>query len=196
VLDADRQPDCGVENAYFLADVGRNAGVGHARRQARKRLGAAQAHRQLEDLQRVEKFECGSLAADNVERERGACAGALTLEQTAGRGVLIEVSKVVDLGHFGMAKQVIRYKPRVRVGIEVANCNSSDIATTLRDIVASPPPAGSDLAEHAAKLHREKYDHFLPDELLKAALAKERLDPESVPDVARRILNPADRADE
>lgn len=80
--------------------------------------------------------------------------------------------------------------------IEVANCNSSDIATTLRDIVASPPPAGSDLAEHAAKLHREKYDHFLPDELLKAALAKERLDPESVPDVARRILNPADRADE
>ena len=76
--------------------------------------------------------------------------------------------------------------------IEVANCNSSDISTTLREIAASPPPAGSDLAEHAAKLHREKYDHFLPDELLKAALAKERLDPESVPGVARRILNPAD----
>jgi hypothetical protein len=33
------------------------------------------------------------------------------------------------------------------------------------EIAASPPPAGSDLAEHAAKLHREKYDHFLPDEL-------------------------------
>src|ERR1700680_4575829 len=30
VFDADRQPDRGVENAYFLADVGRNPGVGHA----------------------------------------------------------------------------------------------------------------------------------------------------------------------
>jgi hypothetical protein len=54
----------------------------------------------------------------------------------------------------------------------------------------SPPPVGDDLAEHAAKLHREKYDHFLPDELLKVALAKERLDPASVPDVARRISTP------
>jgi hypothetical protein len=59
-------------------------------------------------------------------------------------------------------------------------------------VVARPSPAGSDLAEHAAKLHQEKYDHFLPDELLNAALAKERLDPESVPGVARRILNPTD----
>src|SRR5688572_23429652 len=69
VLDADRQPDRGVENAYFLADVGRNAGMGHAGRQAGKRLGAAQAHRQLEDLQRVQEFECGGLAADDIERE-------------------------------------------------------------------------------------------------------------------------------
>jgi hypothetical protein len=38
--------------------------------------------------------------------------------------------------------------------------------------------------------------NFHPDELLKAALAKERLYTESVPDVARRILNPANRADE
>jgi hypothetical protein len=76
--------------------------------------------------------------------------------------------------------------------IEVANCNSSDVSTTFREIAASPPPPGSDLAEHAAKLHRAKIDHFLPDELLKAALAKERLDPESVPGVARRNLNPAD----
>jgi hypothetical protein len=47
----------------------------------------------------------------------------------------------------------------------------------IQNIAASPPPAGSDLADHAANLHREKYDHFLPDQLLKAALAKERLDP-------------------
>src|SRR6266852_5387307 len=70
VFDADRQPDRGVENAYFLADVSRNAGVGHACGQAGERLGTAQAHRQLEDLQRVQEFECGGLATDNVERER------------------------------------------------------------------------------------------------------------------------------
>jgi hypothetical protein len=46
--------------------------VGHARGQAGKRLGAAQAHRQLDDLQRVQEPESGGLAADDVERERGA----------------------------------------------------------------------------------------------------------------------------
>ena len=50
-----------------------------------RRLGAAEAHRQLEDLQRVQEFEYGSLAANDVERERGARAGALPREQTAGR---------------------------------------------------------------------------------------------------------------
>src|SRR4030081_341780 len=84
VFDADRQPDRGVENSYFLADVSRNAGVSHACGQASKRLGAAQAHRQLEDLQRVQEFECGGLTSDNVERERGARAGALPRKQTAG----------------------------------------------------------------------------------------------------------------
>ena len=79
------EPDRRVANSDVLADIGRNAAVRHACRQARKRLGAAQAQRQLENLQRVEKFECGSLAPDNVERGRGARAGALTLEQTAGR---------------------------------------------------------------------------------------------------------------
>jgi hypothetical protein len=71
---------------------------------------------QLEYLQRVEEFKCRGLAADDVERERGTRAGALPLEQLAGGGFLVEVSKVVDLGHFGMAKQVIRHKPRFRVG--------------------------------------------------------------------------------
>src|SRR3954447_22999565 len=97
VFDADRQPDRGVENAYFLADVSWNAGVGHACGQAGKRLGAAQAHRQLEDLQRVQEFEGGGLAADNVERERGARASALPREQTAGGGALFVVRKIMDL---------------------------------------------------------------------------------------------------
>ena len=36
VLDADRQPDSGIENADFLADVSWNTGVGHAGGQAGK----------------------------------------------------------------------------------------------------------------------------------------------------------------
>jgi ATP-dependent Lhr-like helicase len=76
--------------------------------------------------------------------------------------------------------------------IEVANCSLSDVLSTLREIAAAAPPAGDELAEHAAKLHREKYDHFLPDGLLKAAIARERLDTASVPVVARRIIQPVD----
>jgi hypothetical protein len=44
----------------------------------------AQAYRELEYLQRVEKFERSGLAAYDVERERGARTGALPLEQKAG----------------------------------------------------------------------------------------------------------------
>ena len=44
------------------------------------------------------------------------------------------------------------------------------------------------LADHAAKLYREKCDSFLTDELLKVALAIEKLDPSSVPVVARQIV--------
>ena len=91
VLDADRQPDRGVENADFLADVSRNAGVGHACGQAGKRLGAAQAHRQLEDLQRVQDAAAWppTMSNENVEPR----AGALSREQTAGWGVLFVVRR-------------------------------------------------------------------------------------------------------
>ena len=90
VLDADRQPG-GVENAYFLADVSRNAGMGHACGQAGKQLGAAQAHRQLEDLQRVQDEAAWppTMSNENVEPR----AGALSREQTAGWGVLFVVRR-------------------------------------------------------------------------------------------------------
>ncbi len=117
VFDADRQPDRGVENAYFLADVSWNPGMGHACGQAGKRLGAAQAHRQLEDLQRVQEFEGGGLASGNVERERGARAGALPREQTAGGRCRFVVRKVMDISHFGVVAQVIRDEPRVSVSL-------------------------------------------------------------------------------
>src|SRR5882757_4448248 len=69
MFDADRQPDRGVKYAYFVADVSRNAGVGHAGGQAGEWLRATQADRQFEDLQRVQEPERGRLAADDVERE-------------------------------------------------------------------------------------------------------------------------------
>src|SRR5450631_3481501 len=116
MLDADRQADRGVENPYLLADVGWHAGVSHACRQAGKRLGAAQANRQLEDLQRVEEFESRGLAADNVERESGTRPRALPFEETAGRGVLVEAGQVVDFGHFGVVVEVTRYETRVCIG--------------------------------------------------------------------------------
>jgi hypothetical protein len=74
-----------------VPDVGRHSGVHHARWQTSKRLGPAQAHRQLEDLESVEEFEGGSLAIENVERESRACAGALLLEQAARRRILVEM---------------------------------------------------------------------------------------------------------
>jgi hypothetical protein len=55
MLDADRQPDRRVENSEFLPDVGRHAGMGHARRQAREGLRSAKAHRKFEYLQRIER---------------------------------------------------------------------------------------------------------------------------------------------
>jgi hypothetical protein len=39
---------------------------------------------------------------------------------------------------------------------EISNCSSSGVLDHLREIGGSSPPAGEDLAEHAAKLHREK----------------------------------------
>jgi ATP-dependent helicase Lhr and Lhr-like helicase len=75
--------------------------------------------------------------------------------------------------------------------IEVRNCSVSDLGEILREMADSAPPAGEALARRAAKLHRAKYDPFLTEPLLQHALAEERLDPASVPGVARRILEPA-----
>src|ERR1700754_4537020 len=89
--------------------------MGHARGQAGKRFGATQAHRQLEDLKRVQEFVGGGLATDNVERERRARTAALPCEETPGGGGLVVMTEVMDLGYFGMIAQVIRHEPRVAV---------------------------------------------------------------------------------
>jgi hypothetical protein len=65
----------------------------------------------------------------------------------------------------------------------------TDKREVLGEMAHSEPIPCIDLAEYAAKLHREKYDSFLPDELLKAALAVERPDAESMPMVAQQIVD-------
>lgn len=44
IFDAYRQPDRRVENAHSLADVSRDAGMGHTCRQTGKRFSSAKAH--------------------------------------------------------------------------------------------------------------------------------------------------------
>ena len=105
------------ENTYLLTDFNRNARVGHGCRQAGKRLRAAQAHRQLEDLQRVQKSRRCRLAADNVERKRGARTQALSREQTAGGGGFVVMREVVNPFHLVVVAQIIRYVPRILVGL-------------------------------------------------------------------------------
>lgn len=72
--------------------------------------------------------------------------------------------------------------------IEVANCNTIDLLEVLHEIATSAAPDGVELAKHAAKLQREKYDHLIPDELLMMAMAREHLDAAVVPDLATQIL--------
>src|SRR5262245_9796860 len=77
MLDADGQADGAVEYADAQAHVRRHAGVRGGGWMARQRLGAAEADRELEELQRVEKAECRGLPAGDVEGEGRAGAGAL-----------------------------------------------------------------------------------------------------------------------
>src|SRR5258707_13765646 len=72
VLDADRQADRRVADADALARRLRHAGMHRRRRVADQRFGAAEADREREDLERVEKVEGLLAAALNVERENRA----------------------------------------------------------------------------------------------------------------------------
>src|SRR6516162_4422485 len=97
MFDTDRQPDRRVENSYFLTDVGWNARMGHACGKAGERLRPAQAHCELEDLQRIQKFECRGLPANDVEGKGGARAGALFREHPADGGAFFMVSEIMNL---------------------------------------------------------------------------------------------------
>jgi ATP-dependent helicase Lhr and Lhr-like helicase len=74
--------------------------------------------------------------------------------------------------------------------VEVRECAPAGLRAILSELAHSPPPDGEVLAQLAAKPAREKYDPYLTDALLARVVANERLEAQSVPAIARRILNP------
>jgi hypothetical protein len=58
-------------------------------------------------------------------RKKEVRASALPCEQTAGRGALFVVSKVMDLSHFGVVTEIIRHEPRASVSFFHADAQSS-----------------------------------------------------------------------
>src|SRR3546814_15088673 len=76
VLDPDRDADEIVGDGERLLAFERDRRVGHRGGMACQRLGAAKAHRQLHDLEIVEKAERLFLAALQIEREGGTSADA------------------------------------------------------------------------------------------------------------------------
>ena len=97
ILAADRNPDqVGGDVELLLALVGHRQ-MGHRRGRAGERLGAAEADREIGDLQRVEEGERLLLAALQVEREGRAGAGAMALVDVRLARAFLEEAEIADL---------------------------------------------------------------------------------------------------
>jgi ATP-dependent Lhr-like helicase len=78
----------------------------------------------------------------------------------------------------------------IRHAVEVRACSAESLRAIMTDMVREPPPDGAALARLSAKPLREKYDVYLTEDLLTAAMAMERLDAPALPMVARLVLEP------
>src|SRR3546814_4114048 len=89
----------GGDTQCRLAVVG-NRQVRHCRGMARERLGAAEADRELRDLERVEEAETLLLAALDEEREGRTGAGAVAVENILLTRIRdeAEIAEPLDLG--------------------------------------------------------------------------------------------------
>ena len=65
------------------------------------------------------------------------------------------------------------------------------LALILKDLAASNNIDGAELAELDQNLERSKYDRFVPRTILKQAAARDRLNAEALPEVARILLENA-----
>ena len=75
-----------------------------------------------------------------------------------------------------------------RVTIEVQNTQSDNVRSCLRKLSDGPAPDAAELVARSMNLRQQKYDRFLSRKLVAAGLASDRLDPKSVPGVARHLL--------
>lgn len=73
--------------------------------------------------------------------------------------------------------------------IEIQDTDAARVKTYLTTLAEGGPPDGAAIAAKVAKPNLAKFDHHLSAELMTMVTLKERLDVESLPGVARSILN-------
>jgi ATP-dependent Lhr-like helicase len=76
--------------------------------------------------------------------------------------------------------------------LEADRTPADKVVAALRSFDGAPPPDAVYLAMTVGNLIREKYDPYLPRELLAVSFASDRMRPEAVPPLARRLLGEAE----
>jgi len=74
--------------------------------------------------------------------------------------------------------------------IELSDCSVNGVLETLEEIADAPAPDGVVLAGNLAQPALAKFDSFLSPELMCRVTATERIDAESLPEIARDLLEP------
>jgi len=73
--------------------------------------------------------------------------------------------------------------------IEIEGSSTNEVLSALSKFAAGDPPASVELAAGLANLTREKFDRFLPRDLLIDGIATDRLDAKSIPRLSQQLLS-------
>ena len=75
--------------------------------------------------------------------------------------------------------------------ISISKCAPADVLAALQKIAEASPPDPILLADYLPErnLYREKYDRYVPVELLRQAFAHERIDAVMIPKLAQELIN-------
>lgn len=99
----------------------------------------------------------------------------------------------VKLGTLALALRARGLDASVRgVALEVPGASLEAVAAALRAMAAAPPPDPLELAQASATRAVGKYDVHLTDALLLHSYASQRIDAAALPQIAARVLAPAD----
>ncbi len=74
------------------------------------------------------------------------------------------------------------------IALSISSTSKEEVRSILQEFVKAVPPDASELAGTIANKAREKYDHFISDELLSTDYAASRLDIDGALSVAKEIL--------